>query len=136
MFGAPKVSGREGAAYGLAHLGSQQARDAILEAALANRIRITTAASLLVRLRIEVATVAALMDSTEEVRRLRIATDIVRSYLVWAPHDAGARRWLEEARPSLCGPLQRVLDLPGFPMSPAKRRDIAGWIEEALQSGR
>lgn len=136
MFDAPKVAGREGAAYGLAHLGSQQAGDAILDAALAVRIRITTAASLLVRLRIEAAPVAALMDSTEGVRHLRLASEIVRNYVLLSPHDASARRWLEEARTSLCGPLQRVLDLPGFPMSPAKRRDLAGWIAGALRSGR
>ncbi|XXX82471.1 hypothetical protein WMF30_27330 [Sorangium sp. So ce134] len=122
---APKQASREGAAYGLGHLKSPRAEEALLEAVTTGRIRWHTAAGILARIPIAARRLGELLRSSETVQ-LRLATEIVWLALPYA--DSGRRTWIHDIATELGPMIREVLMNPALSMAPRKRAQLEAWV--------
>ncbi|HVK63645.1 MAG TPA: hypothetical protein VM694_04185 [Polyangium sp.] len=122
---APKQVSREGAAYGLGHLGSPSAEAAVLEAVTTGCIRWQTAASILARLPIAPRHLCGLLRSGE-MDPWRLATEIV--WLALHDADSGRSTWVHDVAAELRPMIRDVLANPALSMAPRKRTQLEAWV--------
>lgn len=122
---APTRRGREGAGYGLAHLGTEDAAVALLDAAIGKAIGYQMAGSALAKLPLEPRRVGDLLDRGDE-QSVRIAVELLCTLLVTDPQER-----LEANRALWLAPVQRTLANPDFRMAPYQREALTGWVTGA-----
>ena len=129
---APKRVSRAGAASGLAQLASPDAATAILEAALSARIGYMTAGNVLTDLPVDAHRVVLLLSS-DDLRSLTLATEIVWMAVTGELRGWKPVPWLREARADLASALSKALANPELKMAPRKREELMAFVSSAEQ---
>lgn len=132
MFSAKDQHSREGAAYGLEALGSQEAAPAILEAALVGKVKCETGGRILGRKFVDKDRVVRLIQSGGK-REVRLATEILDASILSLSSGLTSEpaKWLAHPSEALLQALDGVLSNPDITMAPRKRNRLREWCNRA-----
>jgi len=138
MFTAPDRRSRGGAAYGLEALGLPEAAPAILEAALAGKIKCETGGRILGGKFVNEAMVLGLLQS-EDKRQVRLATEIIGACVLSITSgeisSEAAKSFTSHPSRALLEAIDRVLSNPDITMAPRKRSRLREWRNKMAQRG-
>lgn len=128
---APHKVSREGAAYGLQHVGGSAATRTIAVAGRDGCIQPKVAASILADLPTSAQLLLEILDS-ESDRGLLIVTWLVELREVGTSHDV--QRWTQQEEQELVDAFRRSLARHGESLSRARRRRLDQWMERRAVS--
>lgn len=126
---SPTRRSREGAAYGLAHLGTEETATAILDAAVSASIGYQMG-GVLVGQSVGAERIAELLDGEERSRRVAIEylTGLIRRAAGEGIGSQKAAQRLVAGRGSWSAGVRGLLADEGFPMAPRQRTALTEWI--------
>lgn len=132
---APHLKSREGAAYGLANLGSPEAMRAVLDATLLRKIRWHTGARILGRASPDEELLLDLLGDEDEFRT-RLATEIAWACILSDRADPATEspRLVTHPSEALIEALREAL--AGLSMSTRKRKGLYEWLDSKTGASR